>query len=745
MTSPIMDGSAALSLLGDLVHLTAPPASLAEICDQGLGILGKALGSTEGILILAREPGEESVIASSLTNGPASDLLAVAVAAMGRRGTIEDRPEESDSPPIRIALPLPGDTGPMGAVALAHPADWGPLSSAFALNAVRALAASITVARTIDQSRVQRDLLARRTVAMETLREMTTLLHEPGREDEMLQSALELVLARLGLEAGWIFWGESNGEKLELAAAQGVSETFVSRARDSGIGSCLCQDVFATGRLMCARNTVECPRMSELLGTNQPVAHACVPLKFERGILGVMNIANRPGQVFTPQELQFLETVGSQICLAVDKARSGQAERRRNAEARALVSLARAIGGSLERERVLSAVGDYACELLAANRCAILLGDGDSPPLFAYITGEPLPGFEPGKPADLEAMGSRALLAALRQPRTVVLRDALNDPQANADLARKLGIGSAILVPLIAHDRVEGLLFATRSAPSNWSAEEVAIADALASQAAVAIENASLYRDAQDALLRLQQAQYGMMRSERLAAVGTLAASLAHEVRNPLNSINLQLVLLSRRIAKLAEGKRGELESLIETTRREITRLDGLVEEFLSLSSIDRLSLSENDLDEVSHEVLELLAPMAKQRGVVIQEKFAGGLPRLRIDREKIKQVLINLIRNGVEAMPEGGSLVVSTQTADDLITIQVADTGSGIEPGLDVFDFFMTTKRGGTGLGLPIARRIVEAHGGNLTYKSEQGRGSVFSVVLKCREASPMQGRGGS
>jgi signal transduction histidine kinase len=272
---------------------------------------------------------------------------------------------------------------------------------------------------------------------------------------------------------------------------------------------------------------------------------------------------------------------------------------------------------------------------------------------------------------------------------------------------------------------------ASREGPSTWGAEEIALVDALAGQAAVAIENARLYRETKDALVRLQAAQEGMMRAERLAAIGTLASSLAHEVRNPLNSINLQLVLLSRRLARLAGGRPEEVAGLVDTARREISRLDSLVEEFLSLSRIDRLSLVEADPDEVVHEAVQLQEPVARGKGLTLDERLGGDLRRLRMDREKIKQVLINLIRNAIEATAEGGSVAVSTRQHHGAYVIRVTDTGVGIEPGLDVFDFFTTTKHGGTGLGLPIARRIVEGHGGSLTFESEPGRGSVFAISL--------------
>jgi signal transduction histidine kinase len=335
---------------------------------------------------------------------------------------------------------------------------------------------------------------------------------------------------------------------------------------------------------------------------------------------------------------------------------------------------------------------------------------------------------------NLAALGSLAFAGALRRREPLVIQNALEDPRANPDLARRWKIVSAIVVPLIAHDRLGGLLVAARDEPSSWSRDDVQLTNALAGQAAVAIESARLYREAQQALLRLQEAQYGMMRAERLAAVGTLASSLAHEVRNPLNSINLQLVLLARRAAKLGSPMQAEFSALLDTARREIARLDGLVEEFLSLSSIDRVSLVENQPEEVMQEVLSLMTPVARGRNVIMSEETGPMLPQVPMDREKIKQVLINLVRNAIEAMPDGGCLNLATRFQEGHLRFEVADTGTGIEPGLDIFDFFVTTKRGGTGLGLPIARRIVEAHGGSMTYESEPGRGTKFTVTLKAR-----------
>lgn len=721
------DAAKGFRQIEELVRLTAPPAGEEEIRREGLALVAEALGAKGGLFLMRPRSEAPAVVVATWGTAPACDPVA------HWEEFVQTRKEgRGAGKAARVSIPLPGDTGPVGILVLDRPVRWSDPARVFAHSAARALAASLRAARIIDASRRKGELLAKRNVELEALGELAGRLQGLGREEEMLEATLDLVLGKLGLSAGWIFWGQETRGQLELAACRGVSDEFLQRSRTSGIGTCLCQDVFATGRLRMARNTLECPRLPELVSGTEPMTHACIPLKFERGVLGVMNIANRPGRVFTSEELHFLEIVGNQLCLAVDKIRISRAEVHRDAEARALTDLAASIGGSLDLDRVLTSIGEYARQLLDAHRCAIFLGNGSSDLKFAYLSGPPMEGLLVGAVTDFETLGSLAMPEVVRRRFPLVIADAAAHAFSNAELARRWTIGSAILVPLMSHDRLEGLLQADRSTPSNWTKEEVELADALGKQAAVAIENARLYREAKEAIISLQQAQYGMMKAERMAAVGTLASSLAHEVRNPLNSISLHLVLLSRRVARLGATPDPELTSLIEAARREIDRLDELVGEFLSLSSIDRVKLREQDLHDIVREVLDLMGSVAAQKGVSLAEGVSDTVPAILLDREKIKQVFINLVRNALEATPEGGSVTLTSRLTGDTVLVEVTDTGVGIEAGLDVFDFFITTKRGGTGLGLPIARRIVEAHGGRLSFESEPGVGTTFCVTLK-------------
>ncbi|HET8647922.1 MAG TPA: GAF domain-containing protein, partial [Vicinamibacteria bacterium] len=330
-------------------------------------------------------------------------------------------------------------------------------------------------------------------------------------------------------------------------------EDYLEEVRRDGLGECLCPEVFWTGHRMQARNTLQCPRMPHIVpGLSAPVAHACVPLKFEGSTKGVLNVAARPGATFSEEELRFLETLGHQVSLAVERARHRQAERRRDQEARAMASITRAIGGSLDVASVLRAVGETGRRILQADRAQIMLGSEPGNVHVAHVSGLPHPDLEEGQTLDLADAGAKLQVKALTERTAFAIDDWTRDPRVNHELARRWEAQSGIIVPLLAGERVLGLLILTRVTPSRWPAEQLDVAEALAAQAAVALENARLYEEARKAYRELKEAQQQIIRSEKMAVLGTFASGLAHEVRNPLNSIGLQLSVLERKIARMA-------------------------------------------------------------------------------------------------------------------------------------------------------------------------------------------------
>jgi len=407
------------------------------------------------------------------------------------------------------------------------------------------------------------------------LSEVAGRVHGAEEVQKILDIALEEILEQMELKAAWIFVGDDRDKKLHLAASRGVSPEYLEQVRTQGLGECLCPEVFWTGHRMQARNTTQCPRMPGIVdGLKEPVAHACIPMKFEGATKGVLNVAALPGEQFSEEQLRFLETLGHQVGLAVERARHRQAEAR-------------------------------------------------------------------------------------------------------------------------------------------------------------------LHDEARRAYQELKDAQQRILSAEKMAVLGTFAAGLAHEVRNPLNSIGLQLSLLERRIGRVEERMGQEMKGLTGIIHEELQRLDALVGDFLLFSRADRLQHRPGDLAALADEVVRLLEPEAGALRIRVRRSRIGSkAPRLEMDTEKMKQVVINLLRNAFEAMPEGGDVAVETGVVDGKAHLIVRDTGPGLPEGVDVFELFFTTKAKGTGLGLPIVQQIVMQHGGDIVAASVAGEGATFTISLPLPEA---------
>jgi PAS domain S-box-containing protein len=222
--------------------------------------------------------------------------------------------------------------------------------------------------------------------------------------------------------------------------------------------------------------------------------------------------------------------------------------------------------------------------------------------------------------------------------------------------------------------------------------------------------------------------------AEALSAMGTLALNLAHEIRNPLNAAVLQLHLLGRHVDRLAvdDEARGALHHKAKIVGDEIGRLNRLLTEFLELARPRAPVRELVSFRKLVDDVLDLEHGSAAARGVVVERDFAGeGV--LLADSEKLKQVVLNLVMNALEAMRDGGRLVVALAGEGDPVRLVVEDTGTGIEPTAlaQVFDPFFTTKEAGTGLGLSIVRKIVDQHGGEVRIESGRRVGTRATVVL--------------
>lgn len=242
------------------------------------------------------------------------------------------------------------------------------------------------------------------------------------------------------------------------------------------------------------------------------------------------------------------------------------------------------------------------------------------------------------------------------------------------------------------------------------------------------IHYAAFIRDISDKV----QLQERLLERERLATIGTTAAKLAHEIGNPLNGMSLAVQILKRRVARHGGAVAEQLAPHVLSLTGSINRLIQLLQEFRSLSRRQRFVFQALSLTNLIDEVLTAEGPGYAAQGVEVEHLTReAGVPPVQGDRDKLRQVLLNLCKNAVEAMPQGGRLTVSAQVVGEQVLLTVADTGSGIPDDVDVFEPFVTTKEHGTGLGLPVVQQIVDAHGGVIRYVSTPGKGTTFTVAL--------------
>jgi len=218
--------------------------------------------------------------------------------------------------------------------------------------------------------------------------------------------------------------------------------------------------------------------------------------------------------------------------------------------------------------------------------------------------------------------------------------------------------------------------------------------------------------------------------SERLAALGRITAGVAHEVKNPLNSMRLWLENLKETLPSETEAG---AQQAVQVLDKEIDRLDTVVKRFLDFTRPLEVKLESTNLAELLREVIRVSRPQLQKAGVEAEESLGNGIPEVWADRDLLKQAILNLVLNAVDAMPSGGELRIELTRRGEMAEITVADTGRGIpdEQQKKIFQLFFTTRPGGSGIGLATTFRIVQLHNGSIDFKSEAGHGTTFRIEL--------------
>jgi signal transduction histidine kinase/CheY-like chemotaxis protein len=295
-------------------------------------------------------------------------------------------------------------------------------------------------------------------------------------------------------------------------------------------------------------------------------------------------------------------------------------------------------------------------------------------------------------------------------------------------LLSTLGLGAAILIP-IARSNLHSVFFAARDASGTpFRGADLEMFFVLARQAVIAMENARLYADLRDYVRRVEDSQEALLRAEKMAAAGRLTASIAHEVNNPLQSVQNCLHLAGRE--DMPTEKRQEY---FELAKNELDRLMKTTQRMLDFYRPGAAKVEKVDLLELLQHVLSLTSQQLGQRHIEIKTDLPPSLPAIYAVSSQIQQIFFNLILNSLDAMPGGGELKINARELGQGIEIFFLDTGPGIPENQrnDIFEPFFSTKEGGTGLGLTVSYNIVTAHGGTLDLINGQESGACFRLFL--------------
>ncbi|HVG78116.1 MAG TPA: ATP-binding protein [Patescibacteria group bacterium] len=239
-------------------------------------------------------------------------------------------------------------------------------------------------------------------------------------------------------------------------------------------------------------------------------------------------------------------------------------------------------------------------------------------------------------------------------------------------------------------------------------------------------------------LNRLQATQQELLVAERMATVGRLSLRVAHEVRNPIAAIELNAELLQDIVRDRPGTDMDEAGGLVTAIRDQVNTLDALTEEYLAFARFPKPHFEEESINHLLEELAAFLRPVATRQGLTINVANDPAAPMMEVDRPLLRQAVLNLLKNGMEALSRGGAITLGSRWDGEALEVFVSDTGSGItsEVAGRLFEPFFTTKPQGTGLGLSITRQIIEEHGGELTWRNGEGGGATFTIRL------PQKGR---
>jgi two-component system NtrC family sensor kinase len=587
---------------------------------------------------------------------------------------------------------------------------------------------------------------ANEQAALYTVAATTTGHLEP---EPLLAAALEATLPAVGATAGWVMLaGDQGPGTLRASVWRGIPATLAETLAATMPEACPVCTQWLFGRNVPSKPTLlsDCPRLGAETLAGFGIGHVIgIPLRVARTILGILCVAwpTPPAEEALSSEL--LLAMGQQIGLALRNAQLYQVAREAD-RLETVNAIGTAAVSSLNLDEVLPHVLELTCFALDAEEGSILLRD---PATEELVFAQTLSDASTALRGRRLAMGQGVAGWIAQQRRSVLINDVHRDGRwyAGLDLTTGFATQSLVGAPLIYHGELTGVLEVVNKQHGEFTADDVKLLEAVATIAAVAIENAQLFTAMQErvdelaelhanlqtALAEQEQTQAQLIQAEKMAALGRLAASIAHEINNPLQAVLGCLRLSEEELT--GAFRQEKLERHLQVAVEEVRRVSAIVHRMHDFYRHARTELHPTDVHAALESVLELSQKQLQHSQVVVQREFTATTPVLHANSDHLKQVFLNLLINAVDAMPDGGVLRIATAVADlpPTVSISFSDTGIGMSPETlaHLFEPFFTTKPHGSGLGLSISYGIIEPHNGKIEVESHLGKGTTFTIAL--------------
>ncbi len=590
-----------------------------------------------------------------------------------------------------------------------------------------------------EETQQKASALAERSRNLENLLVFSRQLTSTFEIDEIYKQVVNLAKSIFKADAATILQLNESGQFV-IRATSGFSQSLVNHFKLDRRHN-LSELTFRRKKIVQVYNLQEENRFKvpEIILQKGYLSAMSAPIAIKGNILGIMIIHSKKMRRFTREETRMFQNICNELALAVENAKTIFSLQQKMQNLRNILEISSKFLISTDLKKILNELLDIIYDRMHVNGCAISLVTEDEKRLRLVAQKVKKPLYSFGEIGSFHSIDEFVFAKEAVQKRQLIyVENILDDPnlaESMGELRKSIGLVSTLDVPMIHSERVLGILHVNQyETARKFQSDEIEFIQTLANQAAIAIVNAELLYKERMAYEQLQKTQEQLIQAEKLSTIGKLSAAIAHEIRNPLGAILNSIGVLNRDVP--FEGVHREL---IQIVLEETDRIKQIIDEFLIFARPRKPSLQRVDVKkEIQNEAIII----KKNRDLFKNVRFQISCPEgvfIAVDPHQIREVLENVFMNAAQAMENGGKISIAVLPNEEMQELQIiiSDSGNGIPQKIidHVFEPFFSTKNNGTGLGLPIVKRIMEDHSGAIRIESSPGQGTQVILTLPWQE----------